>query len=192
MTSTVYDKAFFDKGRTGMQRSAAILVPLLLEHCRPRTVCDVGCGEGWWGREFQDRGCKVVGLENFVAEADCQIDLIRCDLNDTFVCVEPVDLAVCLEVAEHLEPDRSEGFVADICQIAPLVLWSAAIPGQGGEGHINEQPHTYWDDLFSQRRFRASRRLRDRLREEYAVEWWYRQNVTVYARYPECFPGLFA
>jgi hypothetical protein len=45
------------------------------------------------------------------------------------------DLAVCLEVAEHLPPERAESFIRELCDLAPVVLFSAAIPGQGGTGH---------------------------------------------------------
>jgi SAM-dependent methyltransferase len=172
--------------RRGAQRSAAAVVPLI--DPAPNTVVDVGCGEGWWGAEFAKRGTDVLGLDN---AADPVIPSVTADLTKPLPDVGPFDLAICLEVAEHLAPERAESFIAELCALAPLVLFSAAIPGQGGIGHVNERWPAYWVALFGDSGFTCSGALRWRIWDDERVENWYRQNLLVAAREPKRFPQWF-
>jgi hypothetical protein len=101
------------------------------------------------------------------------------------------DLAVCLEVAEHLPPERAASFIAELCHLAPVVLFSAAIPGQGGHHHLNEQPIGYWNHQFNTHGYECSGALRWAVWDNPDVENWYRQNLLVATHYPENLPGLF-
>ena len=58
------------------------------------------------------------------------------------------DLVNCLEVAEHLDASRADSFVDDLCALGDVVVFSAAIPGQGGTHHVNEQFQSYWQERF--------------------------------------------
>ena len=132
----MYDAAFFDMIRPGCQASAAAVVPVVLNHIQPRTVIDVGCGEGWWAKAFADLGgCEVLGLDGPGAGGALDGRFVAWDLRYSFADVARGELAVSLEVAEHLSAKRADGFVNDLCSIADVVLFSAAIPGQGGVGH---------------------------------------------------------
>jgi len=185
----MYDQAFFEMIAEGCRRSAAVVVPEVLAHISPDRVVDVGCGQGWWGKAFEEHGCEVLGLDGEVP--DQAIDAQVVDLEQPLPDNGSFDLAVCLEVAEHLTPGRAESFVADLTAQAPFVLFSAAIPGQGGVGHLNEQWPAYWVDLFAARGYACSGALRWEIWNDDEVENWYRQNLIVAARYPKVAPDLF-
>lgn len=91
------------------------------------------------------------------------------------------DIALCLETAEHLPAEAAEPLVRTLTEAAPVVLFSAAIPEQRGEGHINLQWPQYWIELFAARGYRCSTVLRERLWNAEAVEVWYRQNLLCFA-----------
>lgn len=178
-----YDPAFFASIREGCRSSAEAVVPLLRErYARVRTVVDVGCGEGWWGKAFANAGCEVVGIDGDYAEP--VIEHLVADLTGALDLDRTFDLAVCLEVAEHLPPERAVGFVDELCTLAPLVVFSAAVPGQGGTDHLNEQWPEYWVELFAERGFCGSGALRWMIWGDQRVSWWYRQNLLVFAAAP--------
>lgn len=185
----MYDAAFFDAIRIGCQRSAEAVVPLILEHYQPRTVLDVGCGEGWWGKAFEEAGSHVAGLDG--PQARPVIEHKVRDLATDGLVASEWDLALCLEVAEHLPPQNADGFIGRLCAAAPVVLFSAAIPGQGGTGHLNEQWPAYWTDRFHSCGFTCSGALRWAIWADDRVENWYRQNLIVAARDPDRFPAWF-
>jgi SAM-dependent methyltransferase len=179
-----YDAGFYDTIRPGTQASAAVIVPWLLDRLsldEPHVV-DVGCGEGWWAQTFADHGCDVVGIDGAYVQSS--------PLGDRFVAHDlrhPIpaawrgefDLAVSLEVAEHLPSHRAVSFVDDLCALAPIVVFSAAIPGQGGTGHINEQWPAYWAAMFNSLGYEVTGELRYRIWDDDRVENWYRQNLLV-------------
>lgn len=90
------------------------------------------------------------------------------------------DLAISLEVAEHLPTRASGSFVESLVRAAPVVLFSAAIPGQGGTRHINEQWPEFWQELFGTFDYQCLDLIRSRIFLEPKVEWWYKQNVLVF------------
>lgn len=176
--------------RDGCRRSAAAVVPLVMEQLVPRRVIDVGCGEGWWAAEFARHGCDVLGIDGG-PDAAAGIRYGQADLADPLPHLGLFDLAVCLEVAEHLPPERADSFVADLCGLAPAVVFSAAIPGQGGHGHLNEQWPGYWVDRFEARGYRCTGALRWLIWDDDRVENWYRQNLIVATVAPWAAPSLF-
>jgi SAM-dependent methyltransferase len=172
---SVYDQGFYDTIRPGIQSSAAVVVPLVMRHLQPTSVIDVGCGEGWWGAEFVKHGCRAVGVDGaYVTRHAPGLDrFVATDLEQPLPDLGRYDLAVCLEVAEHLSPARASSFVDDLCGLADLILFSAAIPGQGGAGHVNEQPPDYWVSLFEDYDYAVSGALRWEIWGDPAVENWY-------------------
>lgn len=185
-----YTAAFYDQIRAGVQASAAVVVPLVLDHLTaidallPPRVVDVGCGEGWWAVEFARHGCEVIGIDGaYVAGSPLGDRFAPHDLTQPLPehLYGRFDLAVCLEVAEHLPAGRADGLIADLCRLAPVVLFSAAIPGQGGAGHVNEQWPAYWVERFARHNFEVSGALRWPLWSDGRVEPWYAQNTLIAA-----------
>jgi SAM-dependent methyltransferase len=194
----VYDTGFYDTIREGTKASARVVAPLVMDHAKigiePLKVIDVGCGEGWWAQTFDDLGCEVIGIDGaYVASSPLGERFIPHDLTQPLPghLADRFDLAVCLEVAEHLPPERAASFVNDLCALAPVVLFSAAIPGQGGTGHINEQWPHYWVELFERNDYYGSGALRWQIWNDNRVENWYRQNLVVFTSDPASLPELF-
>lgn len=165
--------------------AAQHVVPLVLDVVGPvRSVADLGGGTGAWLREFQRHGVETVRLYDTVdvretllvdAEAFEVVDLER-----AFPPVRRADLAVCVEVAEHLSAGRAEALVDWLTGTADLVVFSAAVTGQGGKEHVNEQAPAYWTGLFEAHGFMRRDVLRGPLIYDRSVPWWYRQNLFVY------------
>jgi len=187
-----YDPNFYDIIRHGAVVSADKIVPYVFEQIKPKRVIDVGCGEGWWGKKFEDLGSYVLGLDGAYMTNPAMTNFHAFDIEQRIPTPnEPFDLAVCLEVAEHLNPSRAETFVEDLCKLSPTILFSAAIPGQGGNGHINCQWPSYWQTFYSQHGYTLNGSIRDLFWNDETIEPWYRQNLMIAAKNPEDFPELF-
>lgn len=178
-----YGDAFYEAIREGSLRSASKVVPALLSLIRPGSVVDVGCGSGTWLRVFQENGIQdVFGIDGGKARhlEIPEKSFREVNLGVGFGLERRFDLAICMEVAEHLPPSRAKSFVRDLSDLAPAILFSAAVPGQGGTHHVNEQWPDYWANMFSDLGYHAFDTLRPRLWNDNAIEWWYRQNMILY------------
>ncbi|WP_299191739.1 methyltransferase domain-containing protein [uncultured Erythrobacter sp.] len=167
--------------------SARLVLGKLKEWIDPESACDVGCGVGTWLAAAQEVGIEhVQGFEGPWAKtanlvlAEEQVSFQN--LEDKVAMDRRYDLVISLEVAEHLAPNRAAAFVADLCALGDCVLFSAAIPMQGGTGHINEQWQSYWAEHFGAQGFTAFDPLRPMIWADGDIAFWYRQNMLVYAR----------
>jgi len=181
-----YPRAFYDDLKDTALPSARRVVPLLRELMTIASAVDVGCGDGGWLKALQETGTqKILGLDgDWVREDQLLIDstrLVRCTLGETLPVDDRFDLAIALEVAEHLPADRASNFVSELTRLAPVVLFSAAIPGQGGLNHVNEQWPGYWAALFAGHGYQPIDTLRWRIWSDDAVTWWYKQNLLLFA-----------
>jgi hypothetical protein len=171
---------FFEQ-LAGNRRSAEIVLAHVLDLVRPRTLIDVGCGVGAWSSVARDRGVDVLAVDgDYVPREKLQIPVDRFearDLREPLILDRRFDLAVCVEVAEHLPQRRARSFVADLCGLADVILFSAAIPRQGGADHINERWQSYWVRLFEDESYCAYDLVRPRIWQEDDVWMWYRQNI---------------
>jgi hypothetical protein len=194
-----YDQRFFDGIRAGIKRSAESLVPLLVSELAPaidvKSVIDVGCGEGWWGREFAFWDFVPVGMDKWTdTEVVSMIDHdLEQPLGEAFPegTINRFGLALCLEVAEHLTPERGPSFIADLCKLSDLIVFSAAIPGQRGVNHLSEAWPAHWVSLFRDNGFAVSGAMRWMIWEDEEIEPWYRQNLLIATKHPERLPNLF-
>lgn len=183
----LYDADFFEELRRGAHQSAEVIVPLILEWVQPGSVVDVGCGDGTWLSVFQAGGIDdILGLDgSYVLSETLQIPKERFvpkDLSQPVSLGRTFDLAVSLEVAEHLPAESAPGFVESLTSLSDVVLFSAAIPHQGGTHHVNEQWPNYWIDLFESRGYIPVDSLRRRLWNDAAVQPWYAQNSFLFVR----------
>jgi SAM-dependent methyltransferase len=197
MTGKAYSDGFYADLDDTAAPSARVVVPLLTTRMPVTSVVDLGCGDGGWLQVFREHGAtKVLGVDGpWVSEdrlkipADC---FVRQPLDRQVAVDGRFDLAMSVEVAEHLPPERAASFVGELCGLAPVVLFSAALPGQGGLHHVNEQWPAYWAELFAGRGYRCLDVLRAAIWNEPQVTWWYKQNLLLFAA-PEAIaahPGL--
>ena len=182
-----YGKAFFAYQQIGSLASARSVVPVVLRHLKPLSILDVGCGAGAWVAAYDEAGAShVVGVDaGYVPAEQLLFDASRfraIDVSSSFRLGRTFDLVQCLEVAEHLDPSASETLVDNLVAHAPIVVFSAAPPGQGGEHHINERPYAFWRNLFAKRGYSLFDFLRPQIRACLAVEHWYRYNMLLFVR----------
>jgi SAM-dependent methyltransferase len=180
----VYSGDFYADRRSRTLHAARTILAALPVSIVRRRIADVGCGTGTWLAAALETGSvEAFGYEGDWVRGDMlddgRIAFTPHDLE--LPCTGPeVDLAISLEVAEHLSPARAEPFVAELTAMAPAVLFSAAIPGQGGVGHRNEQWQSYWAEKFAARGFGAFDVIRPRIWTDSAIPAWYRQNIILY------------
>jgi SAM-dependent methyltransferase len=182
-----YDGKFFAYVDRGAIRSARVVVPTVIDALGCRSVLDVGCGTGAWLSVYRDCGISdVTGVDgDYVDRARLMISGERfhaIDVSRAFNLNKTFDLVQSLEVAEHLPPETSRVFVANLVRHGAVVLFSAAVPGQGGENHVNERPYEFWRGLFAEYGYAPYDFLRPQLRDHHEVEAWYRYNSMLYVR----------
>ncbi|MBW4643622.1 MAG: class I SAM-dependent methyltransferase [Goleter apudmare HA4340-LM2] len=187
-TNTItYSEKYFQSRdfATDYETLAAVIFHLY----HPQTVAEFGCGPGHLSTELAKLGVQVIAVDGHSQPSfgGLTIEFHRLDLNDStaianFCANKRVDLAICLEVAEHLQPESSPTLVKWLTKIAPIVIFSAAVPKQGGHGHINLRPREYWYNEFTQRQFIAADRVREQLRATPSVAPWYRYNIIDYVQ----------
>jgi SAM-dependent methyltransferase len=183
--TTLYTPKYFksESFTTDYEALGSIIVELY----QPKTVVDFGCGPGHLSREIAKLGVEVTAVDGFSQPdfSGLPVKFFRLNLNDSeaidkLFAGKNFDLAVCLEVAEHLKPESSTFLIKSLTTLSPVVIFSAAVPGQGGDGHINENPRTFWHHEFTQNKFVIADRVRSKLRSSSTIAPWYRYNVTDY------------
>jgi hypothetical protein len=165
--------------------AAERVLTIVFEHFSIGSVVDFGCGTGTWLTWARQLGAPdVLGYEasrraaDSFDEPDLLIEIV--DLEQRVNPNRRFDLAISLEVGEHLSRGRSETFVADLCRASDRVLFSAAIPGQGGLDHVNERWQSSWAALFAVQGYQPLDLVRPRIWDDEAIPIWYRQNILLY------------
>jgi SAM-dependent methyltransferase len=181
-----YDDNFFSWNNRGVAKSAEVIVGFLMKVLRPRSVLDVGCGQGVWLRAWAAAGTETFrGIDGAYVNQDRLLvppaHFSTADLSIPFDLGTRFDLVQSLEVAEHLPPSSSLPFVQSLVKHADIVLFSAAVVGQGGEHHINERPLEFWRELFHREGFACFDSIRPAVGKDRDVQPWYRYNTLLYA-----------
>jgi SAM-dependent methyltransferase len=190
-----YTRDYHDQISEGARRSAARILPLVFKLCSPKSIVDVGCGPGAWLRVCRELGVSdILGIDGQTLDTSVlQIPVDRflpADLASltpaglraqSLLVQRRFDLVLCLEVAEHLPEASAQSFIQTLCSLGPVILFSAALPNQGGTAHINEQLASYWASLFSRQGFVPIDVVRRQVWSDDSVEWWYRQNTLLFA-----------
>jgi SAM-dependent methyltransferase len=158
-----------------------------MELFRIESVLDVGCGLGTWLTVFLEKGVReVCGIDgDYVDRSKLQIPenyFLATDLRKPFELGRKFDLVLSLEVAEHLPKYSAESFVSSLCRHSDRIVFSAAIPGQGGQNHLNEQWIGFWEFFFQKNGFHLVDAIRPKIWNEAAVDVWYRQNMFLFVR----------
>jgi hypothetical protein len=182
-----YTEEFHDKLTIGSLRSAHEIVPVVMDLIQPKRVVDIGCSLGVWLSVFQKNGAEeilgidgdYVNLKMLNIPPEC---FIAYDLEKPFQLNRYFDLVVSLEVAEHLSSERAESFIDTLVSLGPVVLFSAAVPYQPGDFHVNCQWPDYWAKIFSKKGYILFDCLRMKFWQNKNVEWWYAQNMFLFVR----------
>ena len=179
-----YDQAFFNDSYEVSFRSAELYLNNVSHFYMFDMVIDVGAGAGAWSHAAINAGKKVVSVDGeWVKGIKKQCDTLCYfyqDLNNSLSLPFYGDLAICVEVAEHLHPERSASFVRELCLLAPAVLFGAALPRQGGSGHINCRPHSFWIALFAENNYVPLDPFRSKFWYDGRVGPWYAQNTFLF------------
>jgi SAM-dependent methyltransferase len=186
MTESPYTADFFKTDLAHSYASAKRIVPLVLGILPVRSVLDVGCGRGDFLRAFLEAGvADITGLDGaHVPRDQLVIDesvFHAVDLAHGFDFGRRYDLVVSLEVAEHLPADSADAFVDSLVRHGSVILFSAAVPQQGGTGHLNERWPSYWATRFGRHGYKLYDLLRPMIWDDQQVAWWYRQNTLLFA-----------
>lgn len=164
--------------------SARVVVPFVIDRFHPKSVVDVGCGTGAWLSVVAELGVRdYIGVDDAAVKDSLLFDQSRfvpADLTKPLELGRSFDLVISVEVAEHLPATAAETFIASLAALGDCVLFSAAIPGQGGPGHVNLQWPAYWSPLFRDHSFLPADLLRRHFWNDERIAWWYRQNLVVY------------
>jgi SAM-dependent methyltransferase len=183
---SAYSTRYYEGLKEDSAVSAREVVPLVLGLLSAKSVVDVGCGSGTWAQAYAQAGCEVLGIDGDIVQVDQLLipadRFLRRDLSQPLRLDRRFDLVNCLEVAEHLDASRADGFVADLCALGDVVAFSAAIPGQGGTHHVNEQFQSYWIERFRSQGFVPLDCLRHQIWGNDRVAWWYVQNLFLFVR----------
>ena len=169
--------------------SAGEILPIIFELLTPASVVDIGCGAGQWLAVVTEMGISdVLGVDGeWALKAELAIPHGHFRVHDLRAPLElgrKFDLALCLEVGEHLPAESARTLVEELCRAADTVLFSAAIPGQGGRHHVNEQWPAYWNRFFEEFGYRCYDVIRSRVWNNPRVLWYYAQNCLLFSRVP--------
>ncbi|HEX3106173.1 MAG TPA: methyltransferase domain-containing protein [Terriglobales bacterium] len=180
-----YNPKFY-RELSSAQESAREILPLVLDVVKPASLIDIGCGTGNWLAIAYELGVhEILGIDGAWVKGQLAIppqNFLEHDLSTPLKLNCRFDLALSLEVAEHLPASAARDFVQSLCEAADVVLFSAAIPGQGGRRHVNEQWPAYWAELFADLRYECYDFLRPRIWNNPRVTWHYAQNSMIFAR----------
>jgi SAM-dependent methyltransferase len=179
-----YTQRYYDAFRDSSRASAEVVVPIVGDWLEPKSVIDLGCGLGSWLSVWNERGCDVRGVDGPWIDrtmlAISEANFVVHDFSHPYQPDGTYDLAMSLEAAEHLPEKAGTALVHALTSSAPVVLFSAAVPGQAGKNHVNCQWPAYWSRLFAGQNFLVIDALRSMIWEDSRVDWWYRQNIMLY------------
>jgi len=183
-----YNEDFYNSQMELSIKSAEIVLPAILEIIpNVNSAVDFGCGTGAWLSVLKRLGVnEIKGYDGAWAQKKLLIPqecFTAIEFDKEVVAAEKkYDLAISLEVAEHLTEQSAEKFVEILTNASDIVLFSAAIPLQGGSNHINERWQSYWYDIFNKYGFTGTDFPRKKLWNEHNVACTYRQNIVLYVK----------
>ena len=185
----IYDRAYYERSAAAKRVTMQHIARSIVRDTAPRTLIDVGCGGGFLLAAVAERGVTCFGLEYSQAGIElCRsagLDVRQFDLEHDTFADGPFDVAVSMEVAEHLPASVADRFVDLLAGVAPIVVFTAARPGQVGTDHVNEQPPGYWIARFAARGFAPNEAVAAFWQGEWerlGVIECYRDNLMVFSR----------
>lgn len=182
-----YNKHFFEHQKNMSILSAKEVVPLIINILDPKSVVDVGCGTGTWLSVFIESGIfNILGIDGpWARNVEKLIPdnrFVYSDLSEPIQMKNKFDLAVSLEVAEHLPENKADQFIRSLTDLSPVVLFAAAIPGQGGTNHFNERWPSYWVNKFQNYKYDVFDIVRGKIWNNINIEPYYRQDLLIFVQ----------
>lgn len=155
----------------------------------PKSVIDWGCASGLYLMPFVERGIKVCGIDGeSTGGSKLKPNEFFClDIRKQLV-TDRYDLALCIEVAEHLQLEYADVLIDNIVRSSDVIFWSAAQPGQGGQFHYNEQPISYWARKFAERGYiihPLNELIITKIAHSDKTVKWLRRNTRLWCRYAD-------
>lgn len=193
--SSDYNKKFFKRNTRRTEHAVKVFSRFIKDVLDPSTVVDVGCARGQYLAELKRLGVReITGVDGtWVNKSDLLIpreDFLTYDLKKSLSGLDALkgpgsrlrrfDLAICLETAEHIEKEYADTLVSSLTSLSDMIFFSAAIPFQWGEHHVNCQWQSYWAEKFARKGYNAYD-IRHRFWDIEEIPSFYRQNVLVYA-----------
>jgi len=194
MKQSIYNKRFYEKSiRVDRMPSYITIAEYLNNTYGPKSVIDYGCGCGWILYYLKKAGVeRICGIEPSLAAMEVQTDsMIKEAVFQKYLHV-PLempsiyfDMALCVEVAEHINEVFSNVFISNITSRTNFLVFSVATPGQGGVGHVNEHPWNYWFKNFQVvgfvEREKETVAIQQHLKKNRAKSW-YSNNIRILRR----------
>lgn len=186
--NNLYGNDFHKNRHEKTNYAANSILSIVLEHIpKVESAIDIGCGVGTWLNMIKKLGVKnILGIDGDWVDRNAltipENNFISKDLNAKLNLNKKFNLAISLEVAEHLKPQNSEKFVASLVDISDFILFSAAHPYQGGVGHINEQWPNYWINIFEGYGYVALDVVRKKIWQDKNIPTCYKKNILLYVR----------
>lgn len=190
-TDTIYTAEFYDGQKESSFQSAKVILPVVLNilgNRKIKSAVDFGCGVGTWLAVFQSivPDAEVMGMDGGAAEESQFFIPQKCfektDVSQSVFLKKKYDICFSLEVAEHVPEEQRDAYVNNLCRSSDIILFSAALKGQGGTGHVNEQPLSYWIDVFGKAGYDYIDGIRTSIWNNEKVSYWYKQNIVLFVR----------
>lgn len=182
-----YDRNFY-KYIEEIKADEKIIIPFIMEKLSPVSIVDFGCGEGLWLKEAvrQNEKIEILGVDGDYVQKDRlkipEKKFLASDLRVPIFLDKKFDLAISTEVAEHLEQEKEEIYLDNITRASDQILFTAAVPGQMGVNHINEQWQFYWIKKFRERGYYCDFSIRDFFWNDGRINSWRRQNILYFSK----------
>lgn len=182
-----YDRKFYEYIE-GMKADEKIIMPFLMNKLSPASVVDFGCGEGLWLKEAlcQDNKIEILGVDgNYVEKERLKIPVEKffaADLRTPIFLNRRFELAISTEVAEHLDEEHEGIYLDNIARASDQIFFTAAVPGQMGVNHINEQWQSYWIKKFKKKGYYCDFSIRDYFWNDGRINGWRRQNILFFSK----------
>ena len=180
----LYNKEFYAEMYERNKKVASEIMPILIELLKPQSIVDVGCGQGIFLQEAEREGIEVLGIDGDYVEKDKLLisNFMPFDLATPFKYDKKFDLAISFEVAEHIPKKSADIFVDTLTGLSDVIVFSAAIPGQGGVGHVNEEWASYWVEKFQKKDYYCSNCLREEFWNNDKITPLRRQNILLFVK----------
>ncbi len=185
----IYGKEDFYHGtRDAKRQSVETAAQLIVETFNPKEVIDIGCGEGLFLDALKHRGVQGLGCD--ISEAALKVSpkdfvIFQADATKPIRFNRRFDLCICIEIAEHIPKGGSKTLVQNVTNTSDTIFFTAATPGQGGVGHINEQPPEFWEKLFKAQGYTLDKQTTKTLRTQLAeaeVLFWLYKNLMIFRK----------